>query len=84
MMIFRKISLFIAMAAVAASSLAGQEAVSHRSAAEDNFIAGLRIAHGEAGAVAVPDTLERIETRFFACRELTITYAVSTLRPITL
>ncbi len=65
MMIFRKISLFIAMAAVAASSLAGQEAVSHRSAAEDNFIAGLRIAHGEDGAVAVPDTLERIDDTLF-------------------
>jgi len=65
MMIFRKISFFIAMAAVEASSLAGQETVSHRSAAEDNFIAGLRIAHGEAGAVAVPDTLERIDDTLF-------------------
>lgn len=63
MMIFRKISIIMAVvAAVAVPSLRGEGEVSVRSAAEDNFIAGLRVAHGEPREVAVPDSLELVDS----------------------
>lgn len=41
-------------------SLYGEETVSERSATEDNFIAGLRVADGHQSAVAVPDSLVQV------------------------